>query len=58
MGHGGDAIQELTTDHREVDDLFGQFEDTMPGSPDRERLVDALTIEPVRHAVAEEMPCP
>ncbi|MFF7234225.1 hemerythrin domain-containing protein [Streptomyces sioyaensis] len=55
MGHGGDVIQELTTDHREVDDLFGQFEDTMPGSPDRKRLVDALTIELVRHAVAEEM---
>ncbi|MFI5520076.1 hemerythrin domain-containing protein [Streptomyces platensis] len=55
MGHGGDVIQELTTDHREVDELFGQFEDALPGSPDRKRLVDAITIELVRHSVAEEM---
>ncbi|WP_405843132.1 hemerythrin domain-containing protein [Streptomyces platensis] len=55
MGHGGDVIQELTTDHREVDDLFNQFDDAAPGSPDRKRLVDAITIELVRHSVAEEM---
>ncbi|MGW7488245.1 hemerythrin domain-containing protein [Streptomyces sp. NPDC054786] len=54
MGHGGDVIAELTTDHREVDDLFKQFEDAPPGSKDRRRLVDALTIELVRHSVAEE----
>ncbi|RSN17028.1 hypothetical protein DMH25_04560 [Streptomyces sp. WAC 01325] len=24
MGHGGDAIAELTTDHREVEELFGK----------------------------------
>ncbi|MFD8778585.1 hemerythrin domain-containing protein [Streptomyces sp. NPDC059916] len=54
MGHGGDVIAELTTDHREVDDLFKQFSDTPPGSEDRKRLVDALTIELVRHSVAEE----
>jgi hypothetical protein len=26
MGHGGDVIAELTTDHREVEDLFGRDE--------------------------------
>ncbi|MCF3145471.1 hemerythrin domain-containing protein [Streptomyces platensis] len=54
MGHGGDVIAELTTDHREVDELFAQFNDAMPGSADRKRLVDAITIELVRHSVAEE----
>ncbi|MFG2526569.1 hemerythrin domain-containing protein [Streptomyces sp. NPDC048516] len=54
MGHGGDVIAELTTDHREVDELFKQFEDAPPGSAHRKRLVDALTIELVRHSVAEE----
>ncbi|MGX1759546.1 hemerythrin domain-containing protein [Streptomyces lydicus] len=54
MGHGGDVIAELTADHREVDELFHQFDDAPPGSEDRKRLVDALTIELVRHSVAEE----
>ncbi|MFC9227519.1 hemerythrin domain-containing protein [Streptomyces decoyicus] len=54
MGHGGDVIAELTTDHREVDELFHQFEDAPPGSEARRRLADALTIELVRHSVAEE----
>lgn len=54
MGHGGDVIAELTADHREVDELFAQFSDAMPGSADRKRLVDAITIELVRHSVAEE----
>ncbi|KOG42260.1 hemerythrin domain-containing protein [Streptomyces decoyicus] len=54
MGHGGDVVAELTTDHREVDELFEQFDDAPPGGEDRKRLVDALTIELVRHSVAEE----
>ncbi|GLW19934.1 hemerythrin [Streptomyces sp. NBRC 13847] len=54
MGHGGDVIAELTADHREVEELFTQFENTPPGSTVRKRLVDALTIELVRHSVAEE----
>ncbi|MFG2138653.1 hemerythrin domain-containing protein [Streptomyces sp. NPDC048650] len=54
MGHGGDVIAELTADHREVDELFRQFEAAPSGSEDRRRLVDALTIELVRHSVAEE----
>ncbi|MFE3882993.1 hemerythrin domain-containing protein [Streptomyces lydicus] len=54
MGHGGDVIAELTADHREADERFHQFDDAPPGSEDRKRLVDALTIELVRHSVAEE----
>ncbi|ARF53790.1 hemerythrin domain-containing protein [Streptomyces gilvosporeus] len=54
MGHGGDVIAELLVDHREVDALFEQFNDAAPGSADRKRLIDALTIELVRHTVAEE----
>ncbi|MGP3998769.1 hemerythrin domain-containing protein [Streptomyces sp. 8N706] len=54
MGHGGDVIAELTTDHREVDDLFERFERAAPGGAERKRLVDMLTIELVQHSVAEE----
>ncbi|MFB8272904.1 hemerythrin domain-containing protein [Streptomyces sp. NPDC055955] len=54
MGHGGDVIAELTTDHREIKDLFKQFSNILPGSEDRKRLANALTIELVRHSVAEE----
>ncbi|WP_030255086.1 hemerythrin domain-containing protein [Streptomyces violens] len=54
MGHGGDVIEELTTDHREVTELFQQIESSTPGSDERKRLADHLTIELVRHSVAEE----
>ncbi|MFG2894389.1 hemerythrin domain-containing protein [Streptomyces sp. NPDC048248] len=54
MGHGGDVIEELTTDHREVDTLFERFAQAPSGSADRKSLLDALTIELVRHSVAEE----
>ncbi|MGW0553936.1 hemerythrin domain-containing protein [Streptomyces sp. NPDC002926] len=54
MAHGGDVINELTTDHREVDDLFDRIERAEPGSPERRNLTDRLTIELVRHSVAEE----
>ncbi|MEU5544754.1 hemerythrin domain-containing protein [Streptomyces sioyaensis] len=54
MGHGGDVIAELTADHREVAEMFEQFADAMPGTPDRKRMIDAITIELVRHSVAEE----
>ncbi|WP_407563898.1 hemerythrin domain-containing protein [Streptomyces sp. 184] len=54
MGHGGDAIEELTTDHREVDDFFEQIRKAPHGSHERRRLLDQLTIELVRHSVAEE----
>lgn len=54
MSHGGDVIEELTADHREVNEMFTQFADAMPGSADRKNLMDALTIELIRHSVAEE----
>ncbi|MGW2615698.1 hemerythrin domain-containing protein [Streptomyces sp. NPDC001500] len=54
MGHGGNVIQELTADHREVDELFAQIE-ALPGTdPQRRELADRLTMELVRHSVAEE----
>ncbi|WP_043267717.1 hemerythrin domain-containing protein [Streptomyces sp. CT34] len=58
MEHGKDVIKdvisELTADHREVDELFARFGDTPPGSEERKRLADSITIELVRHSVAEE----
>ncbi len=45
-------IAELTADHRETAEMFEQFADAMPGTPDRKRLIDAITIELVRHSVA------
>ncbi|GAA3368632.1 hemerythrin domain-containing protein [Streptomyces sannanensis] len=54
MGHGGNVIQELTTDHREVDTLFAEFEKLPAGDQQRREVVDRLTIELVRHSVAEE----
>lgn len=54
MGHGGDVIDELMTDHREVEELFGKIESLPPGHRDREVYADQATIELVRHSVAEE----
>ncbi|MEU9445169.1 hemerythrin domain-containing protein [Streptomyces sp. NPDC048304] len=54
MGHGGNVIQELTTDHREVKEIFGRIEALPPGSKERKDLADQATIELVRHSVAEE----
>jgi hemerythrin superfamily protein len=53
-GHGGDVIQELTTDHREVEALFAQIEALPTGHPERRTLVSAAIKELVRHAEAEE----
>ncbi|MET9145944.1 hemerythrin domain-containing protein [Streptomyces sp. NPDC004042] len=55
MGHGGDVIQELTTDHREVEEIFAQIEALPTGDRRRKDLADQATIELVRHSVAEEM---
>ncbi|THA36143.1 hemerythrin domain-containing protein [Streptomyces sp. A1277] len=55
MGHGGNVIAELTTDHREVDELFAKIEAQPVGDEQRRKLADELTIELVRHSVAEEM---
>ncbi|MER6840203.1 hemerythrin domain-containing protein [Streptomyces platensis] len=54
MAHGGNIIDELTTDHREVEDLFGQIEASPSGQEERKHLIDEVTIELVRHSVAEE----
>ena len=48
-----DIVEVLTHDHREVEDLFTQLESTT--NPDqRSDLVEEVTIELVRHSVAEE----
>ncbi|MGJ5803755.1 hemerythrin domain-containing protein [Streptomyces europaeiscabiei] len=54
MGHGGDVIAELTTDHGEVEEMFGEIEALPSGDPRRKECVDKVTIELVRHSVAEE----
>ncbi|MFB6556281.1 hemerythrin domain-containing protein [Streptomyces sp. NPDC056405] len=54
MGHGGNVIDELTTDHREVEELFGKIEALPPGHKDRKLYADQATIELIRHSVAEE----
>lgn len=54
MGHGGDAIAELMTDHREVEEMFARIQG-MPGGGQKLRdVVDEVTIELVRHSIAEE----
>ncbi|WP_128434928.1 hemerythrin domain-containing protein [Streptomyces cyaneus] len=54
MGHGGDVIDELVTDHREVEEFFGRIEALPSGDKDRKLYADQATIELVRHSVAEE----
>ncbi|GAQ64336.1 hemerythrin domain-containing protein [Streptomyces scabiei] len=54
MGHGGDVIAELTTDHGEVEEMFGEIEALPSGDPRLKVCVDKVTIELVRHSVAEE----
>ncbi|MEV7178970.1 hemerythrin domain-containing protein [Kitasatospora sp. NPDC093679] len=51
-GHGGDVIKELETDHREVEELFAQI--MQATGEHRKSLLDEVTIELVRHSVAEE----
>jgi hemerythrin superfamily protein len=53
MGHGGNVLEELMTDHREVEEIFGRMEAMTRGQELRD-LVDEVTIELVRHSVAEE----
>ncbi|AWW36097.1 MULTISPECIES: hemerythrin domain-containing protein [Streptomyces] len=54
MGHGGNVIEELVTDHREVEELFGKIEALPPGDRKRKLHTDQVTMELVRHSVAEE----
>ncbi|MFJ8162432.1 hemerythrin domain-containing protein [Streptomyces sp. NPDC096136] len=54
MGHGGNVIDELMADHREVEEMFARIQ-AMTGSGQELRdLIDEITIELVRHSVAEE----
>jgi hemerythrin superfamily protein len=54
MGHGGNVIDELVTDHREVEDLFARIAALPSGDKDRKVYADQATMELVRHSVAEE----
>lgn len=54
MGHGGNVIDELVTDHREVEELFGRIEALPSGDKDRKVYADQAVMELVRHSVAEE----
>ncbi|MFG2120070.1 hemerythrin domain-containing protein [Streptomyces sp. NPDC048710] len=54
MGHGGDAIAELMTDHREVEEMFARIQGMPGGGQELRDLVDEVTIELVRHSIAEE----
>ncbi len=49
-----DAITVLTHDHREVEAMFAQAEAAMTDPARLKELADEITIELVRHAVAEE----
>jgi hemerythrin superfamily protein len=42
------------TDHREVEELFGKIEALPPGDKKRKLHADQVTMELVRHSVAEE----
>ncbi|MEU9037183.1 hemerythrin domain-containing protein [Streptomyces sp. NPDC048352] len=53
MAREADLIAELTTDHRELAGLFARIEQTVPVG-ERRKAAEQLTIELVRHAVAEE----
>ncbi|MFJ4844515.1 MULTISPECIES: hemerythrin domain-containing protein [unclassified Streptomyces] len=55
MGHGGNVIAELTADHREVEEYFTRLRALPLGDKQRRDVLDDLTIELVRHSVAEEM---
>ncbi|MEU6865496.1 hemerythrin domain-containing protein [Streptomyces sp. NPDC046876] len=55
MGHGGNVIDELMADHREVEEMFSRIQGMMTGGGQELRnLIDEMTIELVRHSVAEE----
>lgn len=54
MGHGGNVIDELKADHREVEEFFAKIEALPPGDKNRKVYADQATMELVRHSVAEE----
>ncbi|MFE2323819.1 hemerythrin domain-containing protein [Streptomyces sp. NPDC059385] len=54
MGHGGNVIEELMADHREVEEMFARIQAMAGQGQELRDLVDGVTIELVRHSVAEE----
>ncbi|MEV7442589.1 hemerythrin domain-containing protein [Streptomyces sp. NPDC091204] len=54
MGHGGNVIDELMADHREVEEMFARIQAMTGAGQDLRDLIDEITIELVRHSVAEE----
>ncbi|MFE6054920.1 hemerythrin domain-containing protein [Kitasatospora sp. NPDC056446] len=54
MGHGGNGIDELMADHREVEEMFARIQAMTGGGRQLRDVVDEVTIELVRHTVAEE----
>ncbi|MEU3960334.1 hemerythrin domain-containing protein [Streptomyces buecherae] len=54
MGHGGDVIAELTTDHHEVEEFFGKIQSLPSGDERRKKYAEQAVMELVRHSVAEE----
>ncbi|WP_405140714.1 hemerythrin domain-containing protein [Sphaerisporangium sp. NBC_01403] len=54
MEHDGDVITVLTTDHREVEQMFAELEMSRGDDERRRRLTEKVIIELVRHSVAEE----
>jgi hemerythrin superfamily protein len=50
-----DVLSVLAGDHREVEALFEQLDRLPPGDGARRDLVNRVTIELVRHSVAEEV---
>ncbi|MFE7094402.1 hemerythrin domain-containing protein [Streptomyces erythrochromogenes] len=53
MAHAVDVITELTADHREMDETFDILEQAVPAA-ERQTAAERLTIELVRHTVAEQ----
>ncbi|WP_274919516.1 hemerythrin domain-containing protein [Streptomyces sp. WZ-12] len=53
-----DVVDELTADHRIFDALLAQFNNAPPGTADRKRLVNVLTIELKRHLAFQEQHLP
>lgn len=51
---GGDVVDILTADHRDIMELLSQIERT-PDAGQRRDLADTVIAEVMRHAVAEEM---
>ncbi|MGW3495955.1 hemerythrin domain-containing protein [Streptomyces sp. NPDC001020] len=54
MGQEDNVIEELMADHREVEEIFGRIRTTTSQGQELRDLVDEVTIELVRHSVAEE----